>query len=117
MTTAATSLTDWEEFLLIPDAPNGERYELRDGEVITVRRPARPIHIYLQIRLVTWLTESAQGQGVGAQEFPYRPARNLQFWYADVAYLPNQDLEAMRAADYPVYAPPLLIEILSPSNH
>ena len=115
MTTLATSLITWEEFLHLPDAGNGEHYELHDGEVILMP-PPRPIHVYIQSLLVQWLTGAAQGHGRAAQEFPYRPARNLQFWHADVAYLPNEDWPAMRASEYPIYAPPLVIEVLSPSN-
>ena len=50
-------------------------------------------------------------------EWPYRPAPNLQYWVADLAYIPLADWESMpRDADWPVYAPPLIIEVLSPSN-
>lgn len=115
MSTVATTLTSWEEFLLLPDGPNGQRYELRDGEVTAVPAPS-PVHVYVQIMLVKVLNDIANGQGRAAQELPYRPAKNLQFWYADVAYVPNDDLRAMRAKQYPVYAPPLIAEIRSPSN-
>ena len=115
MSTVATSLTSWEEFLSLPDAAAGAHYELHDGAVVVVP-PPRPIHFYMQSLLVQWLTNAAQGQGRAAQEFPYRPARNLQFWHADVAYIPNEHWEAMRTNEYPVYSPPLIIEVLSPSN-
>ena len=62
MSTFATALTSWEEFLLGPDAPDGEHYELRDGEVCLVP-PARAIHKYLQIWLLHWLTDAAKGLG------------------------------------------------------
>ena len=115
MSTAATSLTSWEEFLALPESGAEGHYELHDGAVILVP-PPRPIHVYIQSLLVQWLTNAAQGQRRAAQEFPYRPAKNLQFWHADVAYIPNEHWEAMRDNDYPVYAPPLVIEVLSPSN-
>jgi Uma2 family endonuclease len=115
MSTVATSLTSWEEFLTLPDAGAGGHYELHDGQVILVP-PPRPLHVYVQSLLVQWLTNAAQGQGRAAQEFPYRPAKNLQFWHADVAYIPNEHWEAMRSSEYPVYSPPLVIEVLSPSN-
>ena len=41
---------------------------------------------------------------------------NLQFWFADVAYLPKSEWDALPPDEYPVYAPPLIVEVLSPSN-
>lgn len=49
-------------------------------------------------------------------EFPYRPAPSLQYWRADVAYLPNADWHALQTDDYVIYSPPLIVEVLSPSN-
>jgi Uma2 family endonuclease len=115
MSTVGKALVTWEQFLELPDPEPGFHLELHDGEVVLVA-PARPLHIFVQILLVEWLTAAARGSGHGAQEFPYRPAENLQFWKADVAYVPNEDLLAMRGDDYPIYAPPLIVEILSPSN-
>lgn len=48
--------------------------------------------------------------------FPYRPAANLQFWRADVAFIFNKDWRAMDTHEYVVYTPPLPIEVFSPSN-
>ena len=115
MSTVGTALTTWEEFLQLPDEEGGTHYELHDGEVVVAPAP-KPIHVYIQSLLVEWLTTDAQGRGRAHAEFPYRPATNLQFWYADVAYLPNDGWQAMRTDEYPVYAPPLVIEVLSPSN-
>jgi Uma2 family endonuclease len=114
-TLGGTALTTWEDFLGLSSEDGIDRYELHDGEVIQVA-PPRPIHIYIQSVLTEWLTSAARGRGRAAQEFPYRPATNLQFWRADVAYLPAEDWQRMRTDEYPVYAPPLIIEILSPSN-
>ena len=115
MSTVATSLTTWEEFVELPDPEDAVHYELHDGEVVVVPTP-KPIHVYIQHLLTGLLTTAAQGRGSAAQEFPYRPAANLQYWYADVAYLSNEDWRAMRTTEYFVYAPPLVIEVLSPSN-
>lgn len=116
MSTVGAALTTWEEFLRLPDEPpEVRRYELHDGEVVTVP-PPRLSHVYVQKFLSHWLTLAAQGLGSATTEFPYRPAMNLQFWYADVAYLPEADWQSMKNQDYPVYAPPLIIEVLSPSN-
>ncbi len=49
-------------------------------------------------------------------EFPYRPGLNLQYWFADVAYVPRADWDSLPPNDYPVYAPALIVEVLSPSN-
>lgn len=114
-TLGGTALTTWDDFLALPGEDGIDRYELHDGEVIQVA-PPRPIQIYIQSVLAEWLTAAARGSGRAAQEFPYRPATNLQFCRADVAYLPAEDWQRMRADEYPVYAPPLIVEILSPSN-
>jgi Uma2 family endonuclease len=116
MGTAGTTLTTWEEFVRLEDEEeNGTHLELHDGEVV-VLPPARPFHLFREVFLAQWLTASARGRGMGVQECPYRPAPNLQYWVADVAYLPNEDLQAHRTDDYIVYSPPLIVEILSPSN-
>jgi Uma2 family endonuclease len=115
MSTVGTALTTWDEFVELPDPEDATHYELHDGEVVVVPTP-KPIHVYIQNLLMRWLTTQARGRGYGSLEFPYRPAANLQYWYADVAYLPNEDWRAMRTTEYQVYAPPLVIEVLSPSN-
>ena len=58
----------------------------------------------------------ARNRGVVTIEFPYRPVINLQYWFADVAYVPQPDWDAMPPNDYPIYSPPLIVEVLSPSN-
>jgi Uma2 family endonuclease len=115
MSTLGAALTTWDEFRELPDGRDGTHYELHDGEVVEVP-PPKPNHVYIQSLLVRWLTAGAEGRGWAAQEFPYRPATNLQFWHADVAYVPNEDWQEMRGQEYPVYAPPLIVEVLSPSN-
>ena len=116
MSTLAQPLVSWAEFLRLPERPEtGQRYELHDGEVAIVP-PARPLHIKLQKRIEKLLEELAEGKGVVTTEFPYRPVPNLQFWFADVAYVPQADWDALPPNDYPVYAPPLIVEVLSPSN-
>jgi Uma2 family endonuclease len=115
MSTLGAALTTWDEFRELPDGRDGTHYELHDGEVVEVP-PLKPNHVYIRSLLVRWLTAAAEGRGWAAQEFPYRPAANLQFWHADVAYVPNQDWQAMRGQEYPVYSPPLIVEVLSPSN-
>lgn len=99
----------------LPDPEDAVHYELRDGEVAVVP-PPMPYVVYIQGMLSRWLTTHAQEMGYAVNKFPYRPAVNLQFWYADVAYLSQEDWRAMQTDDYFVYVPPLVIEVLSPSN-
>ena len=78
--------------------------------------PARPLHIKLQKRIERLLENIAGERGVVTIEFPYRPVPNLQYWFADVAYIPQADWDALPPDEYPIYAPPLIVEVLSPSN-
>ena len=119
MTTVGTALTTWQEFVQLPDEEwdneNGTHLELHDGEVVVVA-PPKPVHQSKQGWIGKWFTLAANGHGYAMAEFYYRPAANLQFWRADVAYLPNEDWRALETEQYPVYAPPLIVEVLSPSN-
>ena len=110
------TLVTWPEFLRLPErSDTGQRHELHDGEVVLVP-PARPLHIKLQKRIERLLETLAGERGVVTIEFPYRPVPNLQYWFADVAYVPRAEWDAMPPNDYPVYAPALIVEVLSPSN-
>ena len=116
MSSHAHSPVTWADFLRLPERPDtGQRHELHDGEVVLVP-PARPLHIKLQKRIEHLLESLAGARGVVTIEFPYRPAPNLQYWFADVAYIPRAEWDAMPPNDYPVYAPALIVEVLSPSN-
>jgi Uma2 family endonuclease len=112
----AQSFVTWAEFLRLPERPEGgKRYELHDGEVV-LAPPAHPLNIKLQKRIERLLESLAGERGVVATEFPYRPVPNLQYWFADVAYIPQADWDALPPNEYPIYAPPLIVEVLSPSN-
>ena len=116
MTSLTHSLVTWAEFLRLPERPpEGQRYELHDGEVSVVP-PPRPLHKKLQKRIERLLEALAGDRGVVTTEFPYRPVVNLQYWVADVAYIPQADWDALPPNDYPIYSPPLIVEVLSPSN-
>jgi Uma2 family endonuclease len=78
--------------------------------------PAPPLHIKLQKRIERLLEALAGERGVVTTEFPYRAVVNLQYWFADVAYVPKPDWDALPPDDYPIYSPPLIMEVLSPSN-
>jgi Uma2 family endonuclease len=115
MSTVGVALTTWEEFIELPDPEDGTRYELHDGEVVVVP-PPRPLDVYIQMRLAQCLSARAAGRGYAPTGFSYQPATNLQYWRADVAFLSREDLQAMQTDEYFVFAPPLVIEVLSPSN-
>lgn len=116
MSTLAHPLVTWTDFVRLPERPEtGKRYELHDGEVVVVP-PARPIHIKLQKRIESLLESLTGDRGVVTIEFPYRPVQNLQYWFADVAYIRRGDWDAMPPHEYPIYAPALVVEVLSPSN-
>jgi Uma2 family endonuclease len=116
MSSLAHSPVTWQDFLRLPERPEtGKRYELHDGEVVIVP-PARPLHIKLQKRIEQLLEALAGDRGTVTIEFPYHPVLNLQFWFADVAYIPKAEWNALPPDEYPVYAPPLIVEVLSPSN-
>src|SRR5687768_10060360 len=111
-------LVSWEEFRLLPDErlDNGERHELHDGEVVVVP-PPRPRHKAVQVRLPKLMRFVDSFDFAVAPEFSYRPAVNYQFWTADLAIVPGSiDTEMMNWDDWRVYAPPIIIEILSPSD-
>lgn len=102
----------WTEFQELPERPyHGTHYELHDG-----RQLPRPWHVKMKARLRELLRVHGAGRGEVTVEFPYRPALNLQFWYADVAYIAQPDWDAMSPEEYLVYAPDLIVEVLSPSN-
>lgn len=116
MGSLAQSFVTWAEFLRLPERPEaGKRHELHDGEVVLMP-PARPLHIKLQKRIERLLELLADDRGVFATEFPYRPVPNLQYWFADVAYIPKAGWDALPPDEYPIYAPPLVVEVLSSSN-
>jgi Uma2 family endonuclease len=109
-------LVTWSDYLLLPERPEtGKRYELHDGEAV-LAPPARPLHVKLQKRIERLLEALAGESGVVTTEFPYRPVINLRYWFADVAFILQADWDALPPDDYPVYAPALIVEVLSPSN-
>ena len=116
MSSLAHRLVTWTEFLRLPERPDsGQRYELHDGEVVLVP-PARPLHIKLQKRIERLLEALTGERFVVTTEYPYRPGANLQYWYADVACIARAEWDALPPDEYPVSAPALIVEVLSPSN-
>jgi len=116
MSTSTHALTSWSEFQHLPErAHSGHRLELHDGVAVTAAHRS-PSPIKLQKRIEKLLESIAADWGVVTIEFPYRPQPNLQFWFADVAYIRQSDWDAMPPNDYRVFSPQIVVEILSPSN-
>jgi Uma2 family endonuclease len=115
VSTVAAALVTLDEFFQMPCPEDGAHLELHDGEVVVFNPPSL-VHVYIQQVISRWLIDTAQERGSAQCEFPYRPAANLQFWRADVAYIPKEDWRSLRSGQYPVYAPQLIVEVLSPSN-
>src|SRR5437762_11706457 len=92
MQTGGSALTTWEEFVQLPDEAEGTHCELHDGEVVIVP-PAKPFHTYMQRSEERRVGKEARARGTAKREKHNRPAANLQYWIADAAYWPNEDLE------------------------
>ncbi|MBC7926647.1 MAG: Uma2 family endonuclease [Bryobacteraceae bacterium] len=110
-------LVNWLDFQEYLDLDHDSyRVELRDG-VIKQVPPPRPVHMRVQMQLLRILRPvEAMGFCVD-KEFPYRPALNFQFWVADIAVLPVSVMSLLATwKQYEVFAPPLIVEVLSPSN-
>jgi Uma2 family endonuclease len=88
---------------------------LHFGEVAVVPVPD-PACFRLHGSLSRWINEKARGRGRAATQFPYRPFPELHFWTADIAYAPLADWERIDSDEWPVYSPPFIVEVLSPSN-
>lgn len=109
----AHGLVSWAEFRKLPECPETEkRYELHDGEVVTVP-PERPLHSKLEKRIEHLLEGIATGRGVIVTEFPYRPLADFQYWFADIAYIPQHVWDALPRDEYPIYSPPVIIQVTS----
>jgi Uma2 family endonuclease len=117
MSSVVHPVVSWEAFQELPEPSNtGNHYELHDGEVVEVP-PPDVRHILVQMRIEDLLRLALGTRGFVKSEFPYRPAANIQYWVADVAFVPRDDLDSFpRQGALPIYAPPLIIEVLSPSN-
>jgi Uma2 family endonuclease len=117
MSSVVHPVVSWEAFLELPEPSNtGNHYELHDGEIIEVP-PPRIRHMKLQKRIERLLEATAGQGGVVKEEFPYRPAANLQYWVADIAFIPQEAWDSFPLDEVlPIYAPPLVVEVLSPSN-
>jgi Uma2 family endonuclease len=108
-------LVSWQEFQSLPEQSDDcERYELHDGQVVIVPIE-HPFQLYLRTIVCELLRFVEEHGFVVGERYPYRPAPNHQFWTAAVAVLPETVVEAMQNwTEYEVYAPPVIVEMLSP---
>ena len=114
MATSTTRLMSFEEFEKLPDHPGG-RYELYHGEAIFVP-PPKYGHNLIQLRLLSLLGRAAGNTGVVTMEMGFRPRPDHEYWIADVAFVEKTRSDAIPRDGYPMGAPELVIEVLSPSN-
>ena len=82
---ATTSVMTFADFERMP--ADGRRYELRHGEVIELP-PPKYKHLRLQWRLMRMLSAILGERGEVGTAYAFRPAPELEFWYADVAFAP-----------------------------
>jgi Uma2 family endonuclease len=117
MSSLASRLVRWEEFLELPErTADGEHYELQDGQVVVVPPPGGQ-HVALQRKIAELLRAAEEHGFKAATAFPYQPAAQYQYWVADVALAPDTVWEQMaQNKGYRVYAPPLIVEVLSRAN-
>ena len=94
--TTTTDLTYWKDFAKLNDPGNACHYELHNGEVVLVA-PPKAKHLRAQARIAELLRNVLEGM-VGT-EIPYRPAADLQYWVADVAYVPQPLWDHVTAGD------------------
>jgi Uma2 family endonuclease len=90
------------EFALLAQPTGSVRQELHHGEVVQLP-PVKKIHI------------GSSGFGVD-KEFPFRPLEEHEVWVADVAVFRLAQWEQTADDDYFQGVPPIVIEVLSPSN-
>jgi len=109
-----TGLLTVEEFLRLPDPPEGH-YELHHGELVAMP-PPRKGRQRIQNRLQRLLQRFAGEHYVVHMEMAFRPTPEHEVWVADVGCVSVDRDDATAADDYLAGAPDLVIEVLSPSN-
>jgi Uma2 family endonuclease len=110
-----TGLVTVAEFMRIP-AKNGVRHELRHGEIVEVRPPPSN-HAEIQDRIVDALRAVASTDWKIRAEMAFRPQPEHEVWEADVGVMKRSRWEpAVASSAYPLGAPEVVVEVLSPSN-
>jgi Uma2 family endonuclease len=104
------------EFERMPNPKNGSRLELHHGEVVEVP-PAKPDHAEIQDRITDALRAIASADWKIRAEFTFRPKPEHEIWEADVGVMRRDRWEqALGGNQYPLGAPEMVVEVLSPSN-
>ena len=112
---ATTGLVTVAEFERMQDPP-GFKLELHHGEVVKVP-PPMPSHVDVQDRIAQVLRALASSEWRIRTELPFRPQAEHEVWVADVGLIGAARWhDAGRARVYPLGAPEIVIEVLSPSN-
>jgi Uma2 family endonuclease len=114
MSVQDTVLLSVEEFLKLPDPPEGH-IELHHGEVVVMPPPKRG-HQRIQDRIMMLLKQLTGGRGVVQMEMGFRPTPEHELWQADVACISVERDAATGDDEYLMGAPELVVEVLSPSN-
>jgi len=104
------------EFASLPQPAAGVRQELHHGELV-VLPPVKKLHTKLQKRLVSAIEAILNPTEHGVdKEFPFRPTPEHEVWVADVAVFNLELWDQTPDDDYFCGVPPIVIEVLSPSN-
>jgi Uma2 family endonuclease len=111
---STTKLLTFAEVTKLPEPEGLSYYELHNGEVVQLTRPALN-HMYIQKRLQT-LLDSASAAGSAFVEVGLRMLNEYEYRIADVAWSPREHWARMDPAGQFMGVPELVIEVLSPSN-
>jgi Uma2 family endonuclease len=109
-----TALVTVEEFLRL-QPPRAGHYELHHGEIILMTAPKWG-HQRIQDRLVALLRSRAGDRAYVTKEMSFRPAPEYEVWEADVGLALAERADQVADDEYPMGAPDLAVEVLSPSN-
>ena len=116
MNSLSRSLVSWENFLLLPPRPEtGKRYELHDGEVVySAARPADPHQVTKTHRATAG---NACGRaGSGNARVSLQTSSRSPILVRGRCIHPASGLGCAASGFLPIYAPALIVEVLSPSN-
>jgi Uma2 family endonuclease len=109
-----TKLMTFEEIARLPEPGGLSYYELHNGELVQLTRPALN-HMFVQKRLQT-LLDAASAAGYAFVEVGLRMLPEFEYRIADVAWSPRDHWAQMDPAGQFMGVPELVIEVLSPSN-